>query len=180
MDAVYASLLDAVSALLFTETRRIAGQCLRKLFLRNYGINEFTDHRVLAGTDQVKILSLDLVHHRIHLIETHNAGYNIAADHERRDTVGKSTVNHEISCICDNSRMKSCDIAHQVIETISSYLSGTVQIDAVKFLHNLGVVRDLEIRYNRLAEALDLYVLAVVFTDRNTRINDVRDGHHNL
>ena len=76
--------------------------------------------------------------------------------------------------------MKSCDIAHQVIETISSYLSGTVQIDAVKFLHNLGVVRDLEIRYNRLAEALDLYVLAVVFTDRNTRINDVRDGHHNL
>ena len=29
--------------------------------------------------------------------------------------------------------MKSCDIAHQVIETISSYLSGTVQIDAVKF-----------------------------------------------
>ena len=135
---------------------------------------------MLAGTDQVKILSLDLVHHRIHLIETHNAGYNIAADHERRDTVGKSTVNHEISCICDNSRMKSCDIAHQVIETISSYLSGTVQIDAVKFLHDLCVVWDLKIRNDRITVLLDFYVLAVIFTDRYRWINDIRDGHHNL
>ena len=47
-------------------------------------------------------------------------------------------------------------------------------------LHDIGMIRNLEIRYKRIAEFLDLYVLAVVFTDRYAGIDDVRNGHHDL
>ena len=42
------------------------------------------------------------------------------------------------------------------------------------------MIRNLKIRYKRIAEFLDLYVLAVVFTDRYAGIDDVRNGHHDL
>ena len=79
---------------------------------RNDRVNEFTDHGMFAGSDQVKILSLDLVHHSIHLVKTHNACYNVAADHEWRYTVSKSTVDHEISGVGDNCGMQSGNITH--------------------------------------------------------------------
>ena len=99
MDTIYASLLDAMSTFLLTEAWRIAGQCLRQLRLWSDGVDKLTDHGVFAGTDQVQILSLDLVHHSIHLSEGHNTSYHIAADHERWDAVSESTVDHEISRI---------------------------------------------------------------------------------
>ena len=74
--------------------------------------------------------------------------------------------------------MQSCDIAHQIVETVSCYFSGAVQIDTVEFLHDLGVIGNLEIRNNGLAVFLDLHVLAVIFTDRYGRIDDVRNDHH--
>ena len=40
-------------------------------------IDEFSDHRMLAGADQIEILSLNLVHHGIHLLKAHNACYDI-------------------------------------------------------------------------------------------------------
>ena len=180
VDTVYASLLQTVGALLFTEAGRIASQSLRQLVLLKNTIDELTNHGMLAGTDQIQVLALDLVHHSVHLCEAHNAGYHIAADHERRYAVGKASVDHEVAGISQHCGMQSCDVAHQVVETISGYLSCAVQVDAVEALHNLSVIRNLEIRYHRLAVALNLYVLAVVFTDRYTRIDDIRDGHHIL
>ena len=49
-------------ALFLTEAWRIAGQGLRKFILRSDGIDELTDHGMLTGTDQVQVLTLDLVH----------------------------------------------------------------------------------------------------------------------
>ena len=123
MDPVHTALLDAVCALFLTETRRIAGQSLRKFVLRSDGVDEFTDHGVLTGTDQVQVLTLDLVHHGVHLSKGHNAGYDIAADHERRDAIGETAVDHEITCIGNHCRMQSCDITHQIVKAVSGYLA---------------------------------------------------------
>ena len=135
---------------------------------------------MLAGSDEIKIFSLNLVHHGIHLCKTHNTCNHITADHERRYTVSKSTVNHEISCIGDNCGMKSCNISHQIIESISCHSSGTVKINTIETLHNLGMIRNFKIRNYRLTVSLYLYVLSIILSNRNARINDVRNGHHDL
>ena len=67
---------------------------------------------MFGSSDQVKILSLDLVHHSVHLVKTHNTCYNVASDHEWRYAVGKSAVDHEIPCVGDHCGMDSCDITH--------------------------------------------------------------------
>ena len=180
MDTVNTSLLQAVSTLLLTEARGIAGQSLRQLILGNDRINKLTDHGMLAGTDQIQVLALDLVHHRIHLGKTHNAGNNLAADHERRYTVGKSSVDHEIAGIGNNCGVQSRNITHQIIETVSGNLSGSIQIDTVELLHDLSVIGNLKIRNNRLTVTGNLHVLGIILTDRNRRIDDIRNGHHQL
>ena len=76
--------------------------------------------------------------------------------------------------------MKSRDVAHQVVKAIACHPSGAVQINAVKALHDVGVVGDLEIRNYRLAVLLHLHVLAVVLSDGNAGIDDVGNGHHDL
>ena len=135
---------------------------------------------MLGCSDQVEILSLDLVHHGIHLIKTHNACHYVGTDHKRRYTVSESAVDHEISCVRDNCGVDSCDVAHQIVESVSGNLSCCVKINTVKTLHNVCVIWNLEIRNNRLTKLLNLYVATIVFSDRNGRINDVRDSHHNL
>ena len=67
---------------------------------------------MLTCTDQVEILTLDLVHHSIHLSKAHNTCDNITADHKRRYTVRESTLDHEISRVCDHCGVKSRDITH--------------------------------------------------------------------
>ena len=178
MDTVNTSLLKSMSTFLFTEARRIACKCLRKLFLRDDLVNEFTDHGMLTCSDQVKILTFDLVHHSIHLRKAHNACNNVASDHERRYAVSKSPVDHEISCIGNYCGMKACDITHQIIESVTGNTSCAVKIDSIKILHDICMIRNFKIRNNRLTKFLNLYVLAVVFTDRYRRIDDVRDHHH--
>ena len=74
--------------------------------------------------------------------------------------------------------MKTGNVTHQIVETVSCYFSGAVQIDTVEFLHDLGMIGNLEIRNNGLAVFLDLHVLTVIFTDRYGRIDDVRNDHH--
>ena len=180
MDSVYASLLDSVSALLLSEAWGIACQRLWKLFLLQNRVDKLSDHGVLAGSDQVEILSLDLIHHGIHLCKAHNACHHIAADHERRNAVGEASVDHEIPCVGDHGRVESCNIPHQVVKAVSGNLSGAVQIDSVKALHNLCMVWNLKIRHNRLAVLLNLHILAVILSDRNRRIDNVRDRHHDL
>ena len=67
---------------------------------------------MLTCTDEVEILALDLVHHSVHLSKAHNACDNVAADHKRRYAVCESTVDHEISCVCDHCGVKSRNITH--------------------------------------------------------------------
>ncbi len=178
MDPVYTTLLDAMGTLFLAETGRIAGQRIRKLLLLMNRIDKFTDHRMLGSTDQIEILSLDLVHHGIHFLKTHDTRHHIAADHKRRYTVGKATVNHEISRIRDHCRMKSGDITHQIIEAIACYLACRIQINSVKTAHNVGVIGNLKIRNNRLTKLLDLHIVGIIRSDGNRRIDDIRDHHH--
>ena len=74
--------------------------------------------------------------------------------------------------------MKSCNIAHQIVESVTSNTSCAVKIDSVKSFHNLCMIWNFEVRDNRLTEFLNFYVLAVIFTNRYRWINDVRDYHH--
>ena len=135
---------------------------------------------MLAGTDQIEILALDLIHHGIHLGKAHNACYYIAADHKGRYTVGKAASDHEVSCIGNHCRVKSGNIAHQIVEAVSCYSSGSIQINAVKTLHDICVVGDLKIRNHWLTELLDLYIFTVILTDGYAWIDDIWDGHHDL
>ena len=135
---------------------------------------------MLACTNQIEILSLNLIHHGIHLGKTHNACHYIAADHERRYTVSESPVNHEISCIGNHRRMEPGDISHQIIEAVSGNFSGAVQINSVKSLHDLCMIRDFKVRNYGFAVFLNLNILAVVFSNWNTRIDDIGNRHHNF
>ena len=84
---------------------------------------------MLAGTDKIQVFALYLIHHGIHFRKTHNAGNNIGTDHERRYTVSKASVDHEIPCIAYHSRMQSGNITHQVIEAVACNTSCAVKVD---------------------------------------------------
>ena len=135
---------------------------------------------MFAGSYQVQILSLDLIHHGIHLREAHHAGHHIAADHERRHAVGESPVNHKIAGIGDHSGMNPGNIPHQIIKSVSGHFPGAVQIQSVEGLHDFRVVRNLEIGNLRLAETLHLHILAVVLSDGNLRVNHIGNHHHDF
>ena len=76
--------------------------------------------------------------------------------------------------------MESCDIADQIVKAVARDAARAVEVDAAEALHDLRVVRDLEIGNERLAEALDFDVLAVVLPYRYGRVDYVRDRHHYL
>ena len=180
MDTVYAAFLDAVCTHFLPEARRIAGQSLGQLFFRQNGIDKLTDHGVLAGTDQVEVFALDLVHHAFHFGKGHYAGHHVAADHERRNVVGKALVDHKVAGICQNGGVQPCNIAAQIIEAVTAGVAGCVDVDAVEFFHNVHVIRHFEIRHNRLAETLYFHVFGIVLTDRHGVVNEVRDHQHDL
>ena len=178
VDAVHASLLDTVSALLLAEAGRIAGEGLGQRVLRQNGVDELADHRVLAGAYQEQVLALDLVHHGLHLGEAHYAADHLGADHVGRNAVGESAVDHKVSGVGDDGRVETGDVTHQIVKAVACHLAGALQVDACEALHDLGVVGDLKIGGQGLAVALDLHVLAIVLADRNGGIDDVGDDHH--
>lgn len=54
---------------------------------------------MFARADEIEILALDFIHHRVHLGKAHNAGDDIASYHERRHTISEAAVDHEIARI---------------------------------------------------------------------------------
>ena len=112
VNTVNAALLDAVCTFFLTEARRIAGQRERQFGFRQDLVDEFTDHGVLAGTDEIQVFTLDLVHHGIHFRKAHNAGNDVAANHIRRDDIREAAVNHKIARIRDNGGVQTRDVAH--------------------------------------------------------------------
>ena len=135
---------------------------------------------MLTGTDQVQILALNLVHHAFHFSKGHYAGYHIAADHKRRNVVGKALVDHKVTGICQNGGVQPCNIAAQIVEAVAAGVSGCINVDAVELFHNIHVIRHLKIRNNRLAEALYFHIFRVILADGHRIVNKVRDYQHNL
>ena len=74
--------------------------------------------------------------------------------------------------------MQAGDIAHEVVKAVAGNAACRVHVDAVKALHYLGVVGDVKIGHDRLAEALHLDVAAVVRAYRDGGVYHVWDGHH--
>ena len=99
VDAVNAALFYAVSALLLAEAGGIARKGQGQSLGLDYCIDELAYHRVLARADEIEILALDFIHHRVHLGEAHNAGDDIASYHERRHAISESAVDHEVARI---------------------------------------------------------------------------------
>ena len=135
---------------------------------------------MLACSDKIKIFSFNLIHHRIHFRKTHYACNNITSDHKRRYTICKTSVDHKIAGIRYHCRMQSCYISHKIIKTVSCNFSRTVKINAVKRFHNLCVIRNFKIRNYRLSKTLEFYILTVIFSNRNRRIDNIRNGHHDF
>ena len=135
---------------------------------------------MLGSTDQIQVFAFDLVHHGIHLVKTHNAGNNVASDHVWRDAVCETAVDHKVTGISQNCGVQTGNVTFQIIKTVSGYFSCTVKVDTIKFFHDFCMIWDLEIRNNRLTKTLNFYVLAIIFSNRDRRINDVRNGHHDL
>ena len=180
VDPVDAALLDAVGTLFLAEAGGVAGQGLGKFLLGDDLVDEFADHGVLGGSDQVEVLALDLVHHGVHLGKAHDAGHDAAADHEGRHAVGEALVDHEVSGVGEDGGMESGNVAHEVVETVAGDVACGVEVDAVEALHDICVVGNLKIGNDGLAEFLDLDVAAVVGSQRNGGIDDLRDQHHIL
>ena len=65
--------------------------------------------------------------------------------------------------------MNSCDIPHQIIKSVSGNLSGSIEINSVKTLHNIRMIWDFEIRNIWITEFFDLHVAAVIFSDDRKR-----------
>ena len=76
--------------------------------------------------------------------------------------------------------MQSRDISLEVIEAVAGDPSGGIQIDTVKALHDLCVIRNLKIRHDRIAELLQLDIFGIILADRNLVRDHLRDDHHVL
>src|SRR5699024_7859696 len=76
--------------------------------------------------------------------------------------------------------METGNVPHKVVEAVSRNPASSVKVYAVKSLHDVGVIRHLEIGNGRLSEPLPLDVFRVVLAYRNAGVNDVGDSHHNF
>ena len=180
VDAVDATLLDAVSALLLAEAGAVGSQGQGQRSLIQSLVDEAADHGVLTGADEVEVLALDLVHHGVHLREGHDALHHVAVHHEGRDDIGEPLVDHEVAGIGQNSLVQAGDVAQQIVEAIAGHAACGVHINAVEALHDLGVVRDGEIGHDGLTEALCLNVVGVIGADGHAGVDHLGDGVHDL
>ena len=88
-----------MSALFLAEAGGVAREGQGQSLGLDYCINKLAYHRMLARADEIEILALDFIHHRVHLGKAHNAGDDIASYHERRHTISEAAVDHEIARI---------------------------------------------------------------------------------
>ena len=74
----------------YGSTENRSGQSLRKFVLRSDSVDKLTDHRVLTGYRSGYRSSPSILYIIASIsAEGHNAGYDVTADHERRDAVVK-------------------------------------------------------------------------------------------
>ncbi len=178
--AVYAALLYAVRTLFLTETGGVGGERLGKRVFGDDLIYELAYHGVLRRADKIEILTLDLVHHCVHIRLRHYALDDVAVDHEGRYAVDEALVYHEVARISENGAVQPCNVAHEIVEAVACDASGGVHVNAVEALHDLGVVGNGEVGHDGFAETLHLDVCAVVRADGNAGVYYVRYLEHEL
>ena len=169
-----------MGALFLPEAGRIAGQCLRELILGQNLVDKLANHGVLGGSDQIEVLSFNLVHHGIHIVLAHDAFHHISVDHKGRDTVDKALVDHEVTGIGQHGGVQTGDVSHEIIEAVSGGSAGGIHVNAVEAFHDLGMIGNLIVRHHRVAEALNFDVAAVIRSERNGGIDDIRNEEHAL
>ena len=76
--------------------------------------------------------------------------------------------------------MQTGNVSHKIIETVAGSPACGVHVDPIEALHDFRVIRNLIIRYHRFTETFDLHVAAVIRTEGNGRINDVRNEKHSF
>ena len=135
---------------------------------------------MLARADEVEILTLDLVHHGVHVVLTHDALDHVAVDHKWRDAECEALVDHKVARVGEHALVQARNVAEQVVEACAGDAARGVHVDAVKALHDLRVVGNFKIGDLRLAETLDLDIAAVVRADGDARVDDVRDQQHDF
>ncbi len=74
--------------------------------------------------------------------------------------------------------MKPGNIPHQIIKSVACYFSCRIKVNAAEFFHNLGMVRNFKDWHRRLPELFNLDITAVVLSNRNGRVDDVWNRHH--
>ena len=178
MDAVDATLLDAVGTFLLAETGGVGGKGLGQALSRQDLVNEPADHGVLAGADQVQVLPFDLVHHAVHVCLAHNALHHVAVDHEGGDAVGEALVDHEVPAVGQHRLMEPGNVAQQVVKAAAGDPPGGIQVNAVEGLHDIHVVGNGEVGDFTCSEPLDLYIFAVILADGHGGIDHLGDQQH--
>ena len=76
--------------------------------------------------------------------------------------------------------MEAGNIAQQIIEAGAGHPPGGVHIDAIKGLHDVGVVRDFEVGHQWLTETLDLHIGGVVWPNGDGGVDDLGDHQHDF
>ena len=135
---------------------------------------------MLRGADEIEVLPLDLVHHVLHLGKTHHPAHHLAPDHEGRDVVGEAPADHKVPGVGEDGRVEPGHVPLEVIEPVAGGPPGGIQVDAVQALHDVHVVGHREVGHHRVAEPLQLHVLAVILADGHRGVDDVGDDHHPL
>ena len=90
--------------------------------------------------------------------------------------VGEALVDHEVPGVGQDGLVQAGNVAQQVVEAVAGHAAGGVQIDAVEALHDVHMVGDGIVGHHRLAEALDLHIVAVVGADGHAGIDHLGDG----
>ena len=101
-------------------------------------------------------------------------------DHKGRDAVGEPLVDHEVPGVGQHGLVEPGDVAHQVVEPAAGYPAGGVQVDAVEPLHDIGMIRHLELRHRRRTEPLHLHVGGIVGPDGHGGVDHIGDHQQDL
>lgn len=76
--------------------------------------------------------------------------------------------------------MQSCNITSEIIEAVAGSFSCGIEVNSVEFFHNIDMIGNFKVRGKGFAELFDLDVFGIVLADRNRKVNDVWDNHHDF
>ena len=181
VDTVYAALFQTVAADFLAEAGRIRRECKRQLALGQNLIDEAANHGVFARADEIEVLTLNFVHHSLHLREAHNALHDVAVHHKRRNDVSEVFfVDHEVTRVGQHCLVQPRDIAQQIVKSHTGDAACGILVDAVKARHDIHMMRNLILRHDGVSEPRSFHIAAVVRADGHGGVDDIGDHIQNL